>query len=162
MLIIVAKLPVSGLMKQLNLPPFDYKFKEIEEKTYIFDALRKKHLVLTPEEWVRQHFVHLLINHYEYPKSLIKLEGGLRYNRLQKRSDIVVFDRNGNPFLLVECKETEVKIDKKVVEQASRYNLVLRCPFLAVTNGLQTFCFQIDFENGSFQQMKDLPKMFDD
>lgn len=145
-------------MTTLNLPSYDYKTKEIEGKNYIFDPIRKKYLLLTPEEWVRQHFIHLLIKHYGYSKSLIRLEGGLSYNRLQKRSDIVVFDQEGKPFLLVECKAPEVKINQSVIEQASRYNLTLRCPFVVITNGLSTFCFEIDFENGTFLQMKDLPK----
>jgi predicted type IV restriction endonuclease len=144
-------------MTSLNLPSYNYKIKEIEGKTYIFDFIRKKYLVLTPEEWVRQHFINLLVSNYQYPKSLIKLEGGLKYNSLQKRSDIVVFDREGKPLLLVECKETGVKIDKKVVEQASRYNLTLKCKYLVVTNGIQTFCFEIDFENEIFVQLKDIP-----
>lgn len=144
-------------MTPLNLPSYDYKTKEIDGKTYIYDAIRKKYLVLTPEEWVRQHFIDLLVKHYGYAKSLIRLEGGLAYNRLQKRSDIVVFDRDGNPFLLVECKAPEVKINQFVIEQASRYNLTLRCPFVVVTNGLNTFCFEIDFETEKFIQLKDLP-----
>lgn len=145
-------------MTQLNLPSYDYKTKEMDGKYYIFDPIRKKYLVLTPEEWVRQHFIHLLITHYGYSKSLIRLEGGLNYNRLQKRSDIVVFDQEAKPFLLVECKAPEVKINQAVIEQASRYNLTLRCPFVVVTNGLSTFCFEIDFEKGTFLQIKDLPK----
>jgi hypothetical protein len=145
-------------MQNLNLPTFDYKTKKIEGKPYIFDAIRKKYLLLTPEEWVRQHFINLLITQYAYSKNLIKLEGGLSYNRLQKRSDIVVFDNEGKPFLLVECKAPEVPISQAVVEQASRYNLTLKCPYMAITNGLRTFCFEIDFENNKFQQMNDLPK----
>ncbi len=145
-------------MVRLNLPPYSYKTKEMDGKIYIFDPIRKKYLVLTPEEWVRQHFVHLLIKTYGYSKNLIRLEGGLAYNKLQKRSDIVVFDQEGKPFLLVECKAPEVPINQKVIEQASRYNLTLRCPFVAITNGLSTFCFEIDFDNGKSVQMKDLPK----
>jgi len=146
-------------MVQLNIPPFDYKIKEIKGKICIFDIIRKKYLVLTPEEWVRQHLVHLLLGQYQYPKSLIRIEGGLTYNRLQKRSDIVVFDRASNPFLLIECKAPEITINQSVVEQASRYNLTLRCPHLAVSNGMNTFCFEIDFGSSKFQQMKDLPMM---
>ena len=145
-------------MTLLNLPSYDYKTKEMDGKNYIFDPIRKKYLVLTPEEWVRQHFIDLLVTHYGYPKSLIRLEGGLNYNRLQKRSDIVVFDQEGSPFLLVECKASDVQINQKAIEQASRYNLTLRCPFVVVTNGLSTFCFEIDFETGTFNQIKDLPK----
>ncbi|MDZ7934954.1 MAG: type I restriction enzyme HsdR N-terminal domain-containing protein [Emticicia sp.] len=145
-------------MHPLNLPNYDYKIKEMDGKTYIFDAIRKKYLVLTPEEWVRQHFINLLITHYGYSKSLLRLEGGLSYNKLQKRTDIVVYNNEGSPFLLVECKAADVPINQVVVEQASRYNLTMRCPFLVVTNGINTFCFKIDFENGQFEQLQDLPK----
>ena len=144
-------------MLTLNLPFYDYKTKEMDGKKYIFDPIRKKYLVLTSEEWVRQHFINLLIKHYGYSKSLFRLEGGLAYNRLQKRSDIVVFDQEGNPFLLVECKAPEIKINQSVIEQASRYNLTLRCPYVVITNGLNTFCFEIDFETGKNTQLKDLP-----
>jgi hypothetical protein len=145
-------------MQQLNLPSYDYKTKEIEGKTYIFDIIRKKYLVLTPEEWVRQHFINLLTTHYGYSKSLLRLEGGLRYNLLQKRTDVVIYNNDGKPWLLVECKAADVAINRTVVEQASRYNLTLRCPILVVTNGLNTFCFKIDFENNSSQQLQDIPK----
>ncbi|CAH0994534.1 hypothetical protein EMA8858_00644 [Emticicia aquatica] len=145
-------------MVNLNLPSYTYKTKEIEGKTYIFDIIRKKYLVLTPEEWVRQHFINLLITHYGFSKNLLRLEGGLAYNRLQKRTDIVVFDKDGSPFLLVECKAFDVPINQAVVEQASRYNLTMKCPFVVVTNGINTFCFKINFDNGTFIQIKDLPK----
>lgn len=146
-------------MHQLNLPTYAYKIKEMDGKTYIFDTIRKKYLVLTPEEWVRQHFINLLLNHYGYSKNLLRLEGGLKYNRLQKRTDIVIFDNEGKPFLLVECKAAEVVINRAVIEQASRYNLTLRCPFMVVTNGINTFCFKVDFETGQYEQLKDLPKI---
>lgn len=145
-------------MIPLNLPPFEYKIKEIEGKICIFDSIRRKYLVLTPEEWVRQHFVHLLMNHYQYSKNLIRLEGGLKYNQLQKRSDIVIFDQAGMPSLLIECKAPEVSINQAVIEQASRYNHTLRCPYLAITNGLKTFCFEIDFSTQGFRQMADIPR----
>ncbi len=144
-------------LKQLTLPTFDYKITEIEGKNYIFDIIRKKNLILTPEEWVRQHFIHLLINQYLYPKSLFKIEGGLKYNRLQKRSDIVIYDRIGSPFLLVECKSADETINQSVVEQASRYNQTIRAKYLAVTNGIKTFCFEIDFEKNITIQLQNLP-----
>jgi len=145
-------------MIQLNLPPFEHKIKEIEGKICIFDSIRRKYLVLTPEEWVRQHFVHLLVNHYQYSKNLIRLEGGLKYNQLQKRSDIVIFDHDGQPSLLIECKAPEVPINQAVIEQASRYNHTLKCRHIAITNGLKTFCFEIDFTTQGFRQMPDLPR----
>lgn len=145
-------------MIQLNLPPFEHKIKEIEGKICIFDVIRRKYLVLTPEEWVRQHFVHLLVNQYQYSKNLIRLEGGLKYNQLQKRSDIVIFDEFGQPSLLIECKAPEVSINQAVIEQASRYNHTLRCRYLAITNGLKTFCFEMDYATQGFKQMQDLPR----
>ena len=145
-------------MRQLNLPSFDCKIKESEGKTWIFDPIRKKYLVLTPEEWVRQHLVNLLIQHLGYPASLIKLEGGLSYEKLDKRSDILVFDRDAKPFLLVECKAPEVPVSKKTVEQASRYNKILKAPYLAVSNGLKTFCFSVDFIKNETVQMTGFPE----
>jgi hypothetical protein len=114
------------------------------EKVEIFDSIRKKYVVLTPEEWVRQHFVNYLVNHLHYPKSLIKLEGGLKYNTLSKRSDIVVYDRKGNPFMLVECKSKDVKLNQKVVNQISIYNLKIGAPYQVITNGLIHYCYRIN------------------
>lgn len=135
----------------------DHKFKEIEGKNYIYDRLRKKYLLLTPEEWVRQNFLILLIEEKKYSKNLIKLESGLKYNNLSKRSDILVYDHSGSPFLLVECKAQDVKISKKVLEQVSRYNLIIKAPFICVTNWSKTYCFEIDFESNTSRQLKDLP-----
>ena len=144
-------------MQELNLPPYEYRIQEIDGKTHIFDPLRKKLLVLTPEEWVRQHFVHFLIEHKNYPKSLIKCESGLVYNQLQKRTDIIVYDRNGKPFLLVECKAATVKIDQKVFNQVAIYNQTVKAPFICVTNGLKTFVCQINFEESSSVFLNHLP-----
>ena len=146
-------------MQALNLPAYAHRTKKIDDKIYIFDVIRKKYFVLTPEEWVRQHFIHLLLSHYNYSKSLIRLEKGLSYNKLQKRTDIVVLDQEGKPFLFVECKAPEITINQKVVEQASRYNLTVRCPFVVVTNGMHTFCFKIDFTTHKYEQLNDLPTM---
>lgn len=118
------------------------KYKEIDGKVAIFDYLRKKYVILTPEEEVRQGIVDFLIYEKNYPKSLIKLESGLSYNTLNKRSDILVFDNQAAAFLLVECKAREVKIDQKVIEQATRYNLTLKAKYICITNGVSTFCFE--------------------
>ena len=121
-------------MNPLNLPVADLSIKTIDGKEHIFDILRKKHLVLTPEEWVRQHFVHLLLNQYKYPKSLFKIESGLKYNQRNKRSDILVFDRSGNPFLLVECKAHNVKVTQSAFDQAAVYNQTIKAPYLCAHN----------------------------
>jgi hypothetical protein len=146
-----------SLFRKLNLPQFELKIKEEEGKKYIFDHLRKSYFLLTPEEWVRQHFIHLLLNHYKYPKSLIKVETGLRYNKLLKRSDIIVFDREGKPFLLIECKSADQKINQSSFDQAAMYNMTIKARYLAVTNGLSTYCCVIDQELKSFQFIPDLP-----
>lgn len=144
-------------MKPLNLPKFACKIAKKEGKNTIFDAIRKKFVALTPEEWVRQHFVNYLITYLRYPKMLISIEGGLQYNRLQKRSDIVVFNRKGMPFMLVECKAPEVKISQNIFEQAAMYNQTLKANYIVVTNGLELYCCEIDHENASYHFVNELP-----
>ncbi len=146
-------------MLQLNLPPFAHQVIRKNGKLFIFDILRKKHIYLTPEEWVRQHFIHFLINQHNYPKALMQVEGGLSYNGLPQRTDLVVFDRNGHPFLLVECKDAEVPLSQVVFEQAARYNYVLKAPFLVVVNGLDWFCCRIDHENKTFYFLEEIPAL---
>lgn len=141
----------------LNLPTFAGKIKESSGKLLIFDIIRRKYLVLTPEEWVRQHFVHYLIEHLQYPASLISLETGLHYNTLLKRSDILVYDRTGKPFLLVECKAWQMTINQPVLDQALRYNAIWQAPFLALTNGLTWPCWHIDWEKNDFNAIENLP-----
>ncbi|GAA4413771.1 type I restriction enzyme HsdR N-terminal domain-containing protein [Nibrella viscosa] len=144
-------------METLNLPAFDYKIKQIEGKPYIFDALRRKYVRITPEEWVRQHIVHLLITHYLYPKALIRTEGGLTLNQLQKRTDVLVFDRQGKPFLLIECKAPSVALTQAVFDQIARYNHVHQAPYLVVTNGLTHYCCGIDHETATVRFLDDFP-----
>jgi hypothetical protein len=140
-----------------NFYEFQHKTKQIDGKTYIYDTLRNKYLVLTPEEWVRQNFLAYLINDLGYAKNLIQLEAGLKYNALSKRTDINVYDRQGLPFLLIECKAQTVKITNQVLEQASRYNLVFKAPYLCVTNGIDTFCFEINFQEKTSKLLPNLP-----
>src|ERR1700761_8248340 len=135
------------LLTPLNLPPHAFKITDENGRLSLFDEIRKKKIILTPEEWVRQHFVQYLINQKRYPKSLIKLEGGHKLHGKAKRSDIVVFDSSGQKILLVECKASAVNIDQKVFDQVARYNIVHKIGLLAVTNGLQHYYCTIDFEN---------------
>jgi hypothetical protein len=144
-------------MQKLNLPEFAYTVKKAEGKVWIFDVIRKKYLVLTPEEWVRQHFIHYMISDLYYPRSLIKVEGGLTYNQLAKRSDIVVFDRLGAPWMLVECKSPDLKINESVLRQASAYNHTLRAKYLTVTNGLTHYCSQINWTENKIDLLTELP-----
>lgn len=144
-------------MINLKLPAFEPKIRKNGEKLEIFDPIRKKFLVLTPEEWVRQHFVNFLVHHHHYPKSLIKLEGGLKYNSISKRSDIVVYDRRGTPFMLVECKANDVKLTQKVLEQISVYNLKIGAPYQVITNGMIHYCFLLNKETQCYTILDSLP-----
>ena len=129
-------------MFKLNLPDFNIKLRKAEGKVWIFDMIRKKFIVLTPEEWVRQHFIHYLINHLNYPKSLFRIEGSLTYNKLQKRSDILIYDREGKPWMLVECKAPTIKLTQKAFNQVAVYNMTLGAQYIAVTNGRVQYCFE--------------------
>lgn len=144
-------------MDVLNLPEFDCKLTEINGKPYIFDLLRRKHVRLTPEEWVRQHVVNLLINHYQYPKTLIRSEGGVILNATQKRTDLLAFTRAGKPFLLVECKASHVPLTQAVFDQAARYNHVHQAPYLVITNGLTHYCCAVCHETTNITFLDDFP-----
>ncbi|RBW58280.1 restriction endonuclease subunit R [Tenacibaculum sp. E3R01] len=144
-------------MQKLNLPTYPFKLKSNENKTLIFDSLRKKYMVLTPEEWVRQHFVQFLINEKKYPTTLIAIEKQLTINNLKKRTDIVIFSPNGTPNIIVECKAPKVKITQATFDQIARYNLKLNAQFLIVTNGLEHFYCMLDTENERYIFLKDIP-----
>lgn len=133
-------------MQKLNLPDFEPRLRKEEGKVWIFDVIRKKYLVLTPEEWVRQHFVHYLINHLNYPKSLFRVERSLTYNTLQKRSDIVVHNRMGKPWLLIECKAPDIKLTQKAFNQVAVYNMTIGAQYVGVTNGIVQYCFETSME----------------
>lgn len=144
-------------MEMLNLPPFAYKIKQSGANSLIFDALRRKYVLLTPEEWVRQHFMHYLTGTLSYPRSLISIERGTTYNKLQKRTDMCVYDQRGKPHLLVECKAAHVPITQEVVKQVSVYNQVLQARYVVITNGLEHFCWQVDFGSRQFQPLQEIP-----
>ena len=133
-------------MIALNLPPFEYKLKKADGKLFIFDVIRKKYTYLNPEEWVRQHFINYLIHELKYPRSLISVEDGLQYNQRLKRTDIVVFGRDGKPWMVVECKAPAVQLSEKSVFQASVYNSTLKAPFVTITNGLVHLFARIDWD----------------
>ncbi len=144
-------------MYTLNLPTFNYQLKSNENKKLIFDVFRKKYVVLTPEEWVRQHFTHFLVNEKKYPLSLIAIEKQLMINNLKKRTDIVVFNRNGIPKIIVECKAPTVKITQETFDQIARYNAKLNAQFLVITNGLQHYYCQLDTKNETYIFLPDIP-----
>ena len=144
-------------MIKLNLPQYKFKLKSNENKTLIFDKVRKKYFVLTPEEWVRQHYVSFLIEEKKYPISLIALEKQLTINGLKKRSDILIFNTNGTPEIIVECKAPSVKITQETFDQIARYNLKLQANYLVVTNGLQHIFCKIDTEKESYIFLPEIP-----
>ncbi|MCO6163292.1 type I restriction enzyme HsdR N-terminal domain-containing protein [Flavobacterium sp. NRK F7] len=144
-------------MIPLQFPIFSFRFKNSENKTFIFDEIRKKFVVLTPEEWVRQNTLHYLIHEKKYSKSYINVEKLVKVNGINKRYDIVVFNSDGSIFLLIECKAPEVVISQHTFDQIARYNLVLKASYLMVTNGLNHYFCQMDFENEKYVFLKDLP-----
>jgi len=144
------------MLQPLNLPPYPFKITDENGQLFLFDEIRKKEVVLTPEEWVRQHFVQYLIREKNYPRSLIRLEGGLLLHGRARRSDIVVFNNQGEKVLMVECKAPSVKITQSVFDQIARYNMVHRIRLLAVTNGLQHYYCRIDHEKERFDFIESL------
>ncbi|UZD22713.1 type I restriction enzyme HsdR N-terminal domain-containing protein [Algoriphagus halophytocola] len=145
-------------LPQLNLPHFEPQLLKKDGKLWIFDTLRKKQLVLTPEEWVRQHWINFLSIQLKFPKGLFALEKGLMYNQLLKRTDLVVWDKNGKPYLLIECKAPKVKLTQKTIEQACMYHKELKSPFLIISNGLQHICLSFDPKVEKFTQEKSFPE----
>jgi hypothetical protein len=127
----------------LNLPQYPHKIRTDGQSKQIFDGLRRKYVALTPEEWVRQHFIQYLIIEKKYPASYMSVEKSLKVNTLQKRTDIVIHDKTGKPWMIVECKSPDVEISEETFYQAGRYNLKLKVTFLVLTNGLQHFCLRI-------------------
>ncbi|WP_298220973.1 type I restriction enzyme HsdR N-terminal domain-containing protein [Flavobacterium sp.] len=146
-------------MQKLNFPTYQFRFKNSENKIAIFDELRKKFVILTPEEWVRQHVVQYLLTEKKYPKSWINVEKVLKINGLTKRYDIVVFNPDGSIFLLVECKAPEVKITQNTFDQIARYNLTMKAQYLMLTNGQNHYFCQMNFEQEQYQFLKELPEI---
>ncbi|MFO7843590.1 MAG: type I restriction enzyme HsdR N-terminal domain-containing protein [Bacteroidales bacterium] len=145
-------------MERLNLPTYSFNIKFIEQRKYIFDFIRRKYVLLTPEEWVRQNFLKYLVEEKKYPASLIAVEKEFKLNTLSKRSDAVVYNQSGTPFLMIECKAASVTIDQHVFDQIARYNMKLNVEYLVVTNGLAHYCCKIDVENQKYYFLKDIPE----
>ena len=144
-------------MQQLNFSSYSFRFKNSENKVSIFDPIRKKFIILTPEEWVRQHVVQFLMAEKNYPKSLINVEKVLKVNGLRKRYDVVVYNSDGSIFVLIECKAPEVTISQSTFDQIAQYNMILKSNYLMVTNGLNHYFCQMDFENKKYQFLTELP-----
>ena len=144
-------------MQKLNFQLYNFRFKDNENKVSIFDEIRKKFIILTPEEWVRQHVVQFLLEEKKYPKSLINVEKVLKINGLRKRYDVVVFNSDGSIFILIECKAPEIKITQATFDQIARYNMTMNAQFLMVTNGLNHYFCQMDYENEKYTFLENLP-----
>lgn len=144
-------------MEKLNFPMFNLPTKSKENKNFIFDSIRKKWLILTPEEWVRQHCVQYLINNKGYPIGLIQVEKKLKVNQREKRYDIVCFNQRGKINLLVECKRPDVKITQRTFDQISQYNYALKSDLIMITNGLEHYYCKINFEDKKYVFLDKLP-----
>ncbi len=144
-------------MKTLNLPEYDFNLRRSGEKQYIFDEIRRKYVLNTPEEWVRQHFIRYLVSEKGYPQSLISIEHEISLNRLTKRCDAVVFSRKGEPLMILEFKAPDIPVSQHVFDQIVRYNQVLRVNFLLITNGLKHFCCRIDFQHKDHVFLDEIP-----
>ena len=143
---------------QLNLPEFELKTRKTAAgKAEVFDVFRKKYVALTPEEWVRQHFLHYLANQKAYPASLISVEKGLSINKMQKRFDAVVYDKNGIPLVLIEFKSPKVELDQKTFDQVSVYNLKMKVKYLIISNGLKHYCCRMDYKTNTYSFLKEIP-----
>jgi hypothetical protein len=145
------------MIRPLAFPKAQLKLTKKGEKLFVWCVVRKKTLLLTPEEWVRQHLIHYLINDKQIPPGLIAAEMPLRINNLDRRCDVVVYDRSGSPVLIVECKAPEVGLDEKVFQQIAQYNFGLGVDLLMVTNGLYHVYCRIDREEGRIVGLEELP-----
>lgn len=144
-------------MFSLNLPDFQVKIAVTDGKKMVFDPLRKKYVALTPEEWVRQHFVHFLIQHKGYPSGLLANEVQLTLNGTRKRCDTVLYDRTRTPRMIIEYKAPTVPITRQVFDQITRYNIVLKVDYLIVSNGLEHYCCKVDYERFCCNFLKEIP-----
>ena len=144
-------------MLELNLPKASFKFSNKEGKTYIFDILRRKYVVLTPEEWVRQHFTHYLLRVKGYPQGLLANEVQVSLNGTKKRCDTVLFHRSLSARMIIEYKAPHVPITQAVFDQVTRYNMVLHVDYLVVSNGLSHYCCHIDYSTGTYTFLPDIP-----
>ncbi|MBL7111505.1 MAG: type I restriction enzyme HsdR N-terminal domain-containing protein [Bacteroidales bacterium] len=144
-------------MERLNLPTYSFKLKSEEGRKLIFDEIRRKYVVLTPEEWVRQHFIHYLVDHKLYPATLIEVEKQFTHNHLTRRADILINNRSAVPVMLVECKAPDVKINQDTFTQAALYNLKFQLPYLVMTNGMKHYVCHFE-KGGKYSFLDGIPE----
>lgn len=134
---------------------YEFKIKSEGGSRFIFDIIRKRYVVLNPEEWVRQNILHYLIDEMDYPKGLVAVEKEIKVNQLRKRYDVVVFDPEQKPWMLIECKEPNMPISDTTLEQLMRYHQILQCPFWMLTNGRKSYCAQV--KDGKIEWLSSIP-----
>ena len=144
-------------MVQLNLPPYQIRVKETGGRKQIFDILRRKYVALTPEEWVRQHFIHYLIEHKNYPASLLANEVPLQIGEKRMRADSVLYDNQLHPRIIIEYKEPNITLTQKVFDQITVYNLLLHVDYLIVSNGMTTYICKMDYEKQTYKFLETIP-----
>lgn len=146
------------MFEALNLPKFPLKITKKEDKTYIFDVFRKKTVVLTPEEWVRQHLLWYFVEHLDFPKGLLAVEYSISVNQLKRRCDAVVFDKNKQAIMLIECKAPNVQLTEKTFNQIAQYNFKLNVDYLVLSNGLQHVIAKINRKNKKISYLESFPR----
>ena len=145
------------IMQTLNLPQTELKLQQRDDALYVFDVLRRRYVRLTPEEWVRQHFVHFLVQYKGFPQELLANEVSLSLNKTTKRCDTVLYGRHAEPMMIVEYKAPHIQLSQRTFDQICRYNIVLRVPYLIVSNGLQHYCCHIDLERQTYVFLHEIP-----
>lgn len=148
---------IQETSRELNLPAFPVKVIVKNGKTFIFDPVRRKYVALTPEEWVRQHFVNYLITEKGYPSGLVANEVAIKLNHTNKRCDTVVYDRYLDPLVVIEYKSPAIEITNSVFDQIARYNMVLKVPYLIISNGLSHYCCRIDYKTQTYRFLEEIP-----
>ncbi len=144
-------------MIELNLPPYAYKLKQNNGSVQIWDAVRRKYVALTPEEWVRQHFIAYLVGSKKYPLGRIGNEISLSLNGRSRRCDTLVYDAEGQPLVLIEYKAPHISVSQKVFEQAVRYNICFRVPYIMLSNGISHYCCHIDYDSRKYSFLTEIP-----
>jgi hypothetical protein len=144
-------------MRELNLPPYEIKVKEVNGRRQIFDFLRRRYVALTPEEWVRQHFVHFLVEHKGYPKGLLGNEIELRVGEKKLRCDTLLYNKELQPQMIIEYKAPDIELTQRVFDQISVYNMLLHVDYLIISNGMQHYCCRMDYEKRLYEFLREIP-----
>jgi len=148
-------------MDPLNLPTYFFRIKQGKEKKYIFDEIRHRYVILTPEEWVRQHLVKYLVDVKHFPLVLISVEKGFSQLQRKQRYDLLIYDRSGSPLMIAECKAPSIEINQNAFDQASRYNQKHKARYLLITNGRKHYCCQLNLESRHYRFLNEIPDFSD-